>query len=181
MRIKTFCLFCGSSPGNNPEFTRAGLRLGKYLADNRLNLVYGGSDCGLMGAIANSALNNGGKVTAVITQELKDICGHENGASLIITKSMSERKQKMIELSDAFIVLPGGFGTLDETFEVLTSLQLGHYHKPLGFLNINGYFDSLLDFMDKACLSGFVKFSHRQMAFSSEKISELIRYLQASV
>ena len=181
MRVKTFCLFCGSSPGNNPEFTKEGIRLGKYLADNRLNLVYGGSDCGLMGTIANSALNNGGQVTAVITRELKDMCGHENGSSLIVTESLSERKQKMIELSDAFIVLPGGFGTLDEAFEVLTALQLGHYRKSLGFLNISGYFDSLFDFIDNACVSGFVKFHHRQLAFSSEKIGELIRHLQSSV
>ena len=170
--MKTICVFCGASPGTSSAFTAAATELGKYFADNKINLVYGGSNCGLMGVLANSVLKNGGKVIAVMPEDLFKKCGRIREAKLIIVKNMQQRKQKMINLSDAFIVLPGGFGTLDEIFEILTYRQLGYHNKPCGFLNVRGYFNSLFDFIEDASAYGFIKPQHLKLAFSTNEIEK---------
>ncbi len=155
-------VYCGSSFGNNPEFANAAKALGKSLAEAKTGLVYGGGNVGLMGAIADAVLEAGGNVIGVIPKALEQReVAHSNLTQLIIVPDMHTRKAKMIELADAFIVLPGGIGTLEELFEVWTWAQLGYHQKSVGLLNIAGYYDQLLEFLDMAVKVGFQKPIHR--------------------
>ncbi|WP_343390917.1 TIGR00730 family Rossman fold protein [Candidatus Amarobacter glycogenicus] len=147
--LKRVCVFAGSSPGNDPRFLDAARELGAALAQRGVELVYGGANVGLMGAMANAVLEGGGHVIGVIPRHLLDLeVAHTGIPDLRIVESMHERKALMAELSDAFIALPGGFGTLEETFEVLTWRQLGLHQKPVVILNAGGYFDALVAFLE---------------------------------
>ena len=147
--LKRVCVFAGSSPGNDPRFLDAARELGAALAQRGVELVYGGANVGLMGAMANAVLEGGGHVIGVIPRHLLDFeVAHTGIPDLRIVESMHDRKALMAELSDAFVALPGGFGTLEETFEVLTWRQLGPHQKPVVILNAGGYFDALVAFLE---------------------------------
>lgn len=173
-------VFCGANPGRLPSYLRAASELGSLLGSQRIELVYGGSSKGLMGAVADAALAAGGAVTGVIPASLADReIAHEGLTTLDIVDSMHARKQRMAELADAFVTLPGGFGTLDETFEILTWTQIGVHRKPLGLLNIDGFFDTLLAFADEQVAQGFVQAKHRDMLAVADQPEALIATLQS--
>ncbi len=178
--MKRICVFCGSSSGENPIYRLHAEKLGKLMAEMEIDLVYGGGNVGLMGALANSALNHGGKVIGVIPQSIADLeIAHHGLTQLHVVESMQERKHLMGELSDGFIALPGGFGTLDELSEVLTYNQLRVYDKPVGLLNINGYFEGLLKFLDHCVMEKFVRPEHRNNIKIAERPEELISIMDA--
>ena len=156
--MKNICVFCGSSHGTNALYTMEAKKLGAQLVKSRYNLVYGGGSVGLMGEIADAVMNTGGKVIGVIPEFLveKEV-DHKGITKMHRVKSMHERKKKMADLSDAFIAMPGGFGTFEELFEILTWAQLGLVHKPIGLFNVNGYYDSLIQMFEKMVVEGFLK------------------------
>lgn len=159
------CVFCGSSTGTDPTFTRHMVALAHALTSRNLDLVYGGGNIGLMGILADAVLAQGGKVIGVIPHSIfqKEIA-HNNLTELHVVKSMHDRKAMMAEMADAFIAAPGGIGTMEEMFEIWTWGQLGFHTKPFGFLNTDGFFTSLLAFLDHSTSQGFVMERHRQMA-----------------
>lgn len=162
--MKNICVFCGSNQGNNPEYLKAARLLGETLARRNLTLVYGGGNVGMMGALADSVLQYGGRVTGVITQKLVKLeLSHLNLTELIVVETMHERKSIMAERASAFIALPGGFGTLEEIFEVLTWGQLGIHKKPCGLLNVNHYFDDLIHFLRNTVQEKFITPEHFSM------------------
>lgn len=164
MAIRRVCVFCGSKKGANPAYTEQARLLGQALAGHRLELVYGGGAIGLMNVIANSVLSRGGKVHGVIPEHLmKWEVGHRNLTALHITDSMHERKAMMAELSDAFIALPGGFGTFEELMEVITWLQIDIHSKPVILFNVDGYYGKLIEFIDHAVESGFIEQGNRDL------------------
>ena len=159
------CVFCGSSSGIDPLYSRAAVELGELLASGRHGLVYGGGDVGLMGVVADAALSRGGHVTGVMTDQLlTEEVAHPGLSTLEIASSMHERKARMAELSDAVIVLPGGFGTYDEAFEILTWNQLGLVAKPIVFCNVGGFFEPLFELIERATSAGFIHNGHRTLA-----------------
>ncbi len=160
--MRNICVFCGSSPGADPEFLQMAGKLGAEIASRGLGLVYGASNLGLMGAVAKSALANGAKAIGVMPKVFEGRVQHPNLTELIITDTMHQRKAKMFKLSDGFIALPGGFGTFEEILEMLTWSQIGYSSKPCGFLNVNGYYDELIKFFDKSVEMRFVKREHRE-------------------
>lgn len=162
--MKSVCVYCGSSPGRQEIYTDAAMRLGDALVDARLQLVYGGASVGLMGRLADAVLRRGGQVVGVIPEALvRREVAHAGLTELHVTRSMHERKTLMAEMSDAFIAMPGGIGTLEEIFEAWTWGQLGLHAKPCGLLNSGGYFDALAAFLDHAVAEQFVKTPHRSM------------------
>lgn len=162
--MRTLCVFCGSSPGGDPAFSEAAEALGRLLAHRRLGLVYGGGSVGLMGRLADAALAAGGNVVGVIPEGLADLeLAHRGVSELLVVGSMHERKLTMYQRADAFLALPGGFGTLDEFCEVLTWNQLGYHSLPVGLLNVAGFFDRFLDFLDHAVAQGLVRPQHRAL------------------
>jgi uncharacterized protein (TIGR00730 family) len=162
--LGSLCVFCGSSVGSRPAFIGAAIAFGKVLAEHRIRLVYGGGRVGLMGALADAVLNHGGEVVGVIPQHLVDReVAHVGLSDLRIVESMHERKALMAELSDAFVAMPGGLGTLEEFFEVWTWGQLGLHRKPYALLNVNGFYDPLVQFIDQLVEQKFVKPEHRRM------------------
>ncbi len=168
-------VFCGSSFGTDNDFEFQAKKLGKKLALENIVLVYGGANVGLMGAIANETLLNSGKVIGVLPHFLKSKeIAHNELTELILVDSMHERKAKMNELCDGVIALPGGFGTLEELFEMLTWGQLGLHKKPIGILNINGFYDKLILFLDDMVTKGLLKETNRKMVLISNNIDELI-------
>jgi len=175
--IKRVCVNCGSSPGSDPAFISAARDLGDCLAGRDVAVVYGGADVGLMGAVANAALARGGQVIGVIPEIFADKVGHKELSELHVVPSMHERKQMMFDLSDAFVVLPGGYGTIEEMFEVLTWAQLGMHAKPIGLLNVAGYFDSLLTFLDASVENRFVTPQHRDMVLVDGSAGSLLDLL----
>ena len=180
MKMQSICVYCGSSPGASPEYIQAARLLGAEIAGRGMRLVYGGARVGLMGAVAQAALATGGQVTGVIPQALSDQeVAFKELDDLIVVDSMHTRKAKMAELADGFIALPGGYGTLDEFFEVLTWAQLGLHAKPCGLLNINHYYDHLLAFLDHAVGAMFVHQPHRDMIHASEDVADLIAQMEA--
>jgi uncharacterized protein (TIGR00730 family) len=159
--FRRVCLYCGSSPGTDPRYREAAANLGKAFAARNIELVYGAGSVGLMGVAAEACLAAGGRVTGVIPQLLMDKeVGHRGLTHLHVVNNMHERKALMTELSDAFIALPGGFGTLDELFEALTWLQLGYHTKPVGLLNVAGFFDHLIAFLTRARDERFLRELH---------------------
>lgn len=165
--MKNICVFCGSSAGKNPAYRASAAEFGKLLAECNLTLVYGGGKVGLMGVLADSALALGGKCIGIIPRSIADLeIAHDHLTELHIVSGMQERKAMMMEMSDAFVALPGGLGTLDELAEVLTYNQLRIFDKPVGLLNVNGYFDSLLQFFDHGVDERFVRQEHRNNIFS---------------
>ena len=162
--FKRVCVFCGSSPGARPAYLEAAREVGTLLARRGIELVYGGGRFGLMGATADAALSAGGSVIGIIPLSLaqKEVA-HQGLTELRIVRSMHERKAQMSDLSDCFLALPGGFGTLEEFFEVLTWAQIGIHGKPCGLLNVNGYYDPLLAFADQTVAERFVRPVHRAL------------------
>ncbi|MFV3372435.1 TIGR00730 family Rossman fold protein [Pseudomonas sp. NY15435] len=180
MTLRSICVFCGASPGATPIYQEAAEALGRYLAENGIQLVYGGGAVGLMGMVANAALAAGGEVIGIIPQSLKDAeVGHSGLTRLEVVDGMHARKARMAELSDAFIALPGGLGTLEELFEVWTWGQLGYHAKPLGLLEVNGFFDPLLTFLDHLVQERFVRQPHRDMLQRAASPAELVNALAA--
>ena len=180
MTLRSICVFCGASPGATPIYQEAAEALGRHLAENGIQLVYGGGAVGLMGMIANAALAAGGEVIGIIPQSLKDAeVGHSGLTRLEVVDGMHARKARMAELSDAFIALPGGLGTLEELFEVWTWGQLGYHAKPLGLLEVNGFFDPLLAFLDHLVQERFVRQPHRDMLQRAASPAELVDALAA--
>jgi uncharacterized protein (TIGR00730 family) len=162
--LQRICVYCGSSPGREPAYADAAVRLGRMLARRGIGLVYGGGHVGLMGTVANAALDEGGEVIGVMPQALVDReIAHTGLTELRVVGSMHERKLVMAELADAFVALPGGMGTLEELFEVYTWTQLGLHAKPLALLNVHGYYDGLVAFLDHAVAERFVTPEHRAM------------------
>jgi uncharacterized protein (TIGR00730 family) len=173
--MKSICVFCGSSPGFQPEYTASARKLGALLAARGLTLVYGGGNVGMMGQIANAVLENGGAVTGVIPQAIADMeVAHTGLNDLRIVDSMHTRKALMAELSDGFIALPGGLGTLEEFVEVLTWAQLGFHEKPCGLLNTHGYYDRLLTFIDHVADQQFIQPAHRDLILVDEEPAALL-------
>lgn len=173
--LQRLCVFCGSSKGSNPAHLAAAQNLGRELAQRGLGLVYGGGNIGLMGALADAALAAGGHIIGVIPEALlaKEV-GHRGLPDLRIVKTMHERKALMAELIDGFIALPGGFGTFEEFFEVLTWSQLGLHSKPCGVLNISGFFDPLLELINHSVSEGFVRATHRELVIVETDLERLL-------
>jgi uncharacterized protein (TIGR00730 family) len=164
MSVRSICVYCGSQTGGPPEYARAAASLGTAIARDGLTLVYGGGSVGLMGIVADAALAAGGRVIGVIPRILVEReLAHRSLAELVKTGSMQERKSKMAELSDAFIALPGGIGTLDELFEMWTWAQLGLHAKPCALINTAGYYDDLVAFLDRAVADGFLRAETRSL------------------
>lgn len=160
--IRRVCVFCGASAGRNGAYAEAARALGKALAGRGIGLVYGGGRVGLMGHVADGALEAGGEVVGVITRLLNDKeLGHTAISTLQVVESMHERKARMADLADAFVALPGGLGTLDELFEILAWAQLGIHSKPVGLLNTAGFYGALMDFLDHVERESFLRLSHR--------------------
>lgn len=160
--IRSICVFCGSSKGLSEEYSIAAIQMAKEIVKRNIHLVYGAGSVGLMGVVADTVLKNGGKITGVVPKFLdKREVVHRNLSELILTDTMAQRKQILIERSDAFIVLPGGLGTYDELFEVATAVQLEQISKPIGVLNVNEYFNPLLSMLDKAAQERFMRVEHR--------------------
>jgi uncharacterized protein (TIGR00730 family) len=179
---KRVCVFCGSYTGSRPIYRETALKVGQLLAQNGYGLVYGGGHVGLMGAVADGAIKAGGHVTGIIPKALFEVeLGHEGITELKIVDSMHERKAMMANLSDMFIALPGGFGTFEEFFEVVTWSQLGVHRKPSGLLNVDGYYDGLLAMCDHAVTQGFLRDVDRALIVSHSDPEQLINTLSTIV
>jgi uncharacterized protein (TIGR00730 family) len=180
--MKRVCVFAGSSSGRSPLYAEAAQELGVVLASRHIGLVYGGARVGLMGAMADAVLAGGGEVVGVIPNSLveKEVA-HSGLTSLRVVRSMHERKALMAEMADAFVALPGGWGTLDEMFEILTWAQLGLHNKPCGLLNVQGYFDRLLSFLDLTMEQGFVRREYRALLSVADRPTALLDALAAQV
>jgi uncharacterized protein (TIGR00730 family) len=175
---KRIGVFCGSSCGAHPGYAEAARALARHLADRGIGIVYGGGKVGLMGALADAALASGGEIIGVIPRSLESKeLAHTGLPDLRVVGSMHERKALMAELSDAFIALPGGYGTFEEFCEVLTWTQLGFHRKPCGILNVKGYYDPLLKLFDHAVAEGFVKTAHRVMVLADSDHEALVKNL----
>lgn len=183
--LKNICVFCGSSDGNDNQVTVATKQLGRLLAQREMRLVYGAAKIGVMGTLAQEVLDHQGEVIGIIPQFLKKKeVVHLGLTKLITVENMHERKLKMQEYSDGFIALPGGFGTLEELFEIITWLQLGLHSKPIGILNVNGFYDHLLKLIETMVLKGFLKMENYEMlqvASSSELLLEKMEAFTAPI
>ena len=173
--MKSVCVYCGSNSGADPAFIAAARQAGQVIAGRGLTLVYGGGQVGLMGEIADAALAAGGRVEGVIPEflALKEFA-HMELSALHVVKSMHARKAKMVRLAQAFIALPGGIGTMEEMFEIWTWAQLGQHRHPVGLLNVNGYYDDLVAFLDKMTSQGFLAPNHRGALMVSDRVEDLL-------
>jgi len=173
--MKRLCVFCGSNPGHHPEFAAAVRALGETLARRRIGVVYGAGNVGLMGELANAVLRASGEIIGVIPYALvRRELAHTGLADLRVVTSMHERKALMAKLSDGFVALPGGLGTFEELLEIVTWSQLGLHAKPCGILNVRGFFDGLLGFLDHAVEEGFLKPLHRRLLVVANDPEELV-------
>ena len=180
MEINTICVYCGSSSGRSPVFRAAARQMGTEIASRGIHLVYGGARVGLMGEVARAALAGGSKVTGVIPKALADQeVAFMELDDLIVVNSMHERKARMAELADGYIAMPGGYGTFEEFFEVLTWAQLGMHAKPCGLLNVENYYGQLLAFLDHAVQEMFIHAPHRGMILSAVDSIDLIDQMAA--
>lgn len=180
--MKAICVFCGSNPGNEPVYAAAARAMGAEIARRGLVLVYGGGAVGLMGIVANAALDAGGEVHGVIPRALREKeVGHFGLTRLEVVETMHIRKARMAELSDGFIAMPGGIGTFEELFEIWTWGQLGIHAKPLGLLNVAGFYDPLATFLDQTVAAGFLKQTHRAMAMTDTEPTTLLDRLERYV
>ncbi len=176
------CIFCGAASSNDPEVNKLSLSVMKHFKDHNTELIYGGASIGVMGDLANELMNLGGEVTGIIPRQLmKKEVAHAGLKNLHVTVDMHERKKMMYQISDAFLIFPGGMGTMDEMFEILTWRQLGLHSKPVAILNINGYYDHLLKFLDQAVASNLVKPQDRELLFSSTDFREIWKHFQEKV
>lgn len=177
--IKTICVYCGSSDKMNDEYLQAARRMGAAIAARGYTLVYGAGCTGMMGAVADGALEAGGEVTGVIPEMFNTPTLMHTGLSkLEIVDTMHTRKQRMVDISDAFIALPGGYGTLEELFEVLTWAQIGLHIKPVGILNTKGYFEPLLTMIERARMEGFIYNEHSSLFVYAGQPAELLDLLE---
>ncbi len=174
--MKSICVYCGANFNGDPALQKAIENLAQTMANQNITLVYGGGSVGVMGLIANAMLKLNAKVIGVIPQFLIDKeVGHNNLTQMIVTENMHQRKQKMADLADGFLILPGGFGTLEEFFEVLTWLQLGLHNKPIGVLNVNGFYNNLFAQMDVMVQHNFLKPANRDLVFNEANPQILIK------
>ena len=176
--MKNLCVFCGSSAGNKPVYRETALELGRYMARNSINLVYGGGDVGLMGILSSTVMENGGYVTGIIPELLHAMVPHRKISELIVVRDMHERKSLMYRMSDAFLCMPGGIGSLDELMESFTWLQLGYHNKPVCVLNVNGYYSGLLAQFGFMVAEGFLRKEHLSSLLVSENIEGLLELLK---
>jgi hypothetical protein len=177
--MKQICVFCGSSAGSRPEYRSAAEELGVTLARRKIGVVYGGGNVGLMGCLADAALKAGGEVTGVIPGHLMEHeVGHPGLTKLHVVQSMHERKALMADLSDAFVALPGAFGTLDEFCEILTWSQLGLHAKPCAVLNVLDYYSPFLAMLDHAVEERFLKMENRKLVLTAESVTQLMQALE---
>lgn len=180
--MRSICVFCGANPGNDPVYAAGARAMGVEIAQRGLTLVYGGGAVGLMGVVANAALEAGGEVHGVIPRALREKeIGHNDLTRLEVVDTMHIRKARMAELSDGFIAMPGGIGTFEELFEIWTWGQLGIHQKPLGLLNIAGFYDPLAAFLDSTVEAGFLKQAHRAMAMTDTEPATLLDRMGAYV
>lgn len=183
--MKSICVFCGSNAGHNPLYREQAESLGQLLAARGITLIYGAGNIGLMGAVADACLAAGGEVIGVIPQALmgREVAGrpveHRTLTRLEVVDSMHTRKARMAELAEGFIALPGGFGTFEEFCEILTWGQLGFHSKPMGLLNVNGFYDPLLAMFDRAVSDGFLRPQNRAMALADTDINDLLTQMAA--
>ena len=177
--MKRICVNCGSSPGFEPCYMTMAKQLGQALIDYNLELVYGGANVGLMGQVADTVVKAGCVVIGIIPKSFAHKVSHHGLTELHVVDSMHERKTMMFDLSDGFIALPGGLGTLEEMTELLTWAQLGFHKKPCGLINVDGYFDLLLSFLDNAVSKGFMKLEHRQMLLVSDDPKKLLEQFES--
>ena len=172
---RRICVFCGAASGGRPEYMAGAYAVGKLLAERDIMLVYGGGRAGLMGAVADACLGAGGKVIGVITKLLEGReLAHTGVTELFVVDTMHERKMMMANLSDGFVALPGGLGTLDELFEILAWAQLGIHSKPVGLLNTNGFYDGLMKFLDHVNSERFLRLDHRTAVVSDSEAAGLL-------
>lgn len=177
MKNKNVCVFCGSRSGHSPLYEEAAQELGMAIAQKNYKLVYGGGRVGLMGTVADATLNLGGEVIGVIPKQIVELeVAHQTLTELRIVESMHERKATMEALSDKVVVLPGGFGTLDELNEILTWKQLGYHQMPIYILNINNYFNKFLEFVDHAVKEGFLTKDHQEYMIVCSSVKELLNH-----
>ena len=180
--MKRLCIYCGSSPGSRPEYALAAAACGRTLAQRGIGIVYGGGNTGMMGRVADAALEAKGEVIGVIPHHLADReLAHERATQMIRVNSMHERKQMMADLSDGFIILPGGIGTLEELFETYTWLQLGLHSKPIGLLNAAGFFDHMLALLDHMVAERFLKAGHRDMLLVDDDMERLLHRMEGFI
>ncbi|HET7011193.1 MAG TPA: TIGR00730 family Rossman fold protein [Anaerolineales bacterium] len=178
--METICVFCGSSDNVAPEYVRAAEAMGRTIARRGLTMVYGGGGTGLMGAVADGALAEGGRVVGILPRMFDSpVLRHGRLTDLRLVDSMHERKATMVELSQAFVALPGGFGTLEELFEVLTWAQIGLHQRPVGMLNTDDYYAHLLRWMERAAMEGFIYPEHRQLYVWASEPEALLDGLEA--
>ena len=177
--MKSLCVYCGSSVGASPVYADAARRLAKVMVDDNIALVYGGGNVGLMGVIADEVLRLGGDATGVIPKALMDKeVGHQGLTHLHIVKDMHERKAMMAELSEGFVAMPGGIGTLEELFEVFTWSQLGFHEKPIGLLNVNGFYDGLIGFLDHVIQERFLRPEQASLLVHAPEPDALVKLLK---
>ena len=182
MPMKSVCVYCGSNPGSRPIYTERAIALGDRLARDGLALVYGGGNVGLMGVVADAVLAAGGEVIGVIPEQLVGMeVAHRGVTRLEIVPNMHERKARMFDLSDGFVALPGGFGTLDEMFEMLTWRQLGIGNKPCAFLDVDGFYAPLVAMMDRMVAEGFVHADQRRDLWHGDQIEAMLAWMHAYV
>ncbi|MEJ8803574.1 LOG family protein [Pontibacter sp. H249] len=178
--MKSIGVFCGANHGSNPVYQEAGAALGLLMAQQNIMLVYGGGNVGLMGTIADAVLAEGGRAIGVIPQSLVDReVAHRNLTELHVVQTMHERKAMMAARSDAFIAMPGGFGTFDEICEIITWNQLGILKKPVAFFNVNGYWDKFLEMVDHTVAEGFVKYDQRENLIVESDPEVLLQKIRA--
>ena len=177
--MKRICVYCGSSSGSRSEYLETATCLGQCLADRGIGIVYGGAEVGLMGAVASSAIERGGEVIGVIPELFAEKVKHNKLSQLHIVPTMHDRKKKMFDLSDGFIALPGGIGTIEEVFEILAWAQLGYHEKPCGILNVCGYFDSIIEFLEHSVNQHFLKQAHREMIMFDENANSMLEQFES--
>ena len=176
--MKNICVYCGSSSGKSEVYMKGAGELGELLAEHDIGLVYGGASVGIMGGVADAVLAAGGNVTGVIPQAISDMeVAHTGLSKLEVVADMHQRKSRMMELSDGFIAMPGGLGTLEEIFEALTWLQLGFHSKPCALFNIDNYYSKLLGFLQHASEEGFVKKTHTDMLLLGDTANAVLEQL----
>lgn len=177
--MKSIVVYCGSNPGSNPVYKEVARELGEKFAKREIRLIYGGGNMGLMGAVADAVMTNGGQVTGVIPNFLAELeVAHETLTELHFVETMHERKFKMVQFAKGVIALPGGYGTFDELFEILAWRQLRLYEGPVGVLNVNGFYDLLLQQMDRMVSDGFLRAENRELLIVSDSIDELLAKIE---
>ena len=173
--MQSIVVYCGANPGRKPVYTETAFELGRELANRKITLIYGGGNMGLMGRVADGAMENGGNATGIIPHFLAKLeVAHKTLTELHFVETMHERKAKMVSMSDGVIALPGGFGTMDELFEILTWSQLKTFNGPVGLLNINGFYDLLIAHLDKMVEEGFLTTSNRALLLIADNATELL-------